>query len=184
MSIPERMPPRPDSIGWTPNALGPSAASIISIANPTVEAGGVIPAGARVVILHRRLTAADLATVAGTVFAMGTPGATAAVIPFMVTCLYSITSPAAYLLTQSYGVRFAAGTADILTVGGPGTLVEARAFAASLPSGGGVNAGSLAAATGGVINLRNTFNGIYLGVPGTDAPNFADVSIYCLVVTP
>lgn len=192
MSIPIQMPPPSDApIGWTPNALGPPIASIVNVLqSATGILTPVIPAGARVVILRRRILANpvldpafNLVSAAGATAPLGTPPAGAAVIPFMVTSTYSTTSPSGYNTTQSWGIRFAGGTADILTVQGNSALVEERIFAAGLPSGGGVNAGSFLVGNGGNLVIRAGFTNIYLGVAGTDNPNYNDVSVYCLVVT-
>lgn len=193
MPVPNIVPPNQDTpIGYSPNSFG--SVAIASLVNVPLSATDLltplIPAGARVVILRRRIpprvvdsAVFNLVSVAGTTAPLGTPPAGTAIIPFMVISSYSTTSPAAYLTTQSWGIRFAGGTADILTVGGTSNLVEQRVFAAGLPSGGGVNAGSFAVANGASLIIRAGFSNTYLGAVDTDAPNYNDISVYCLVVT-
>lgn len=190
MSIPIQMPPPSDAaIGWTPNALGPPVAQIVQTFNvtaanvPTIAAADFATSGSRLIVLRRRLDFLELDMAAGTIFSFANTSGGAFLMPMYAISNQSNLTGSGYNTTEGLSVRAAGGATDLINIQGMDNTVGPQTRVYTQLANALVNVGTLAVAQAGLV-LRQTFRPIYLGVPGTDALNFVQISIVCLVVIP
>ena len=188
--IPQRMPPPPDAIGWTPNALGALAANLVQnftavsgSTPPNIDGNTYLAAGVGIVVLRRRFTPAEILDPLATLYTLATATNGASVTPIMACTKSSNPSGSAYSTTQSLTLRFLSGTVDMLTIGGMANsavtinrVLVAPVATATAASG----ATALTIASSGIV-VRNTSTLTYLGVPGTDSANYVEIAVTCLV---
>lgn len=175
-------------LGYSPFAAGPSPASLIRTFNvnagvPTIDAASFAGAGARIIVLQRRLNSVELDSVAGTTFAFATATGGASILPVMAVSTQSNTSIAGYNTSEGLGVRFIGGAADLIAIQGMDNTVGPQDRVYNQLAAALVNGGTFALAKTGLI-LRQTFRPIFLGVAGTDINNYVQVSVVCVVIVP